>query len=90
MLKKICIVLTLINLIIMLSNYFFCKNKLNVNIKFLGFDKKVFKEILGYSFFIFLEAFVDNPFLCIINISIFLIQLSVFIINKLIKKTANK
>ena len=42
------------------------------------------------SFFIFLEAFVDNPFLCIINISIFLIQLSVFIINKLIKKTANK
>lgn len=55
-----CVVLTLINLVIMLSNYFFCKNKLNVNIKFLGFDKKVFKEILGYSFFIFLGVIVDK------------------------------
>lgn len=55
-----CIVLTLINLIIMLSNYFYCKKKLDVNINFLGFDKNVFKEILGYSFFIFLGVIVDK------------------------------
>lgn len=55
-----CIVLTLINLIIMLSNYIYCKKKLNVNIKFLGFDMKVFKEIFGYSFFIFLGVIVDK------------------------------
>lgn len=55
-----CIVLTLINLIIMLSNYVYCKKKLEVNIKFLGFDKKVFKEIFGYSFFIFLGVIVDK------------------------------
>ena len=55
-----CIVLTLINLIIMLSNYLYCKKKLEVNIKFLGFDKKVFKEIFGYSFFIFLGVIVDK------------------------------
>ena len=55
-----CIVLTLINLIIMFSNYVYCKRKLNVNIKFLGFDKKVFKEIFGYSFFIFLGVIVDK------------------------------
>ena len=55
-----CIVLTLINLIIMLSNYVYCKKKLEVNIKFLGFDKNVFKEIFGYSFFIFLGVIVDK------------------------------
>lgn len=55
-----CIVLTLINLIIMLSNYVYCKKKLEVKIKFLGFDKKVFKEIFGYSFFIFLGVIVDK------------------------------
>ena len=55
-----CIVLTLINLIIMLSNYVYCKKKLEINIKFLGFDKKVFKEIFGYSFFIFLGVIVDK------------------------------
>ena len=55
-----CIVLTLINLIIMLSNYLYCKKKLEVNIKFLGFDNKVFKEIFGYSFFIFLGVIVDK------------------------------
>ena len=55
-----CVVLTSINLFIMLSNYFYCKKKLKINIKFLGFDKKVFKEIFGYSFFIFLGVIVDK------------------------------
>lgn len=48
------------------------------------------KYINNNSFFTFLEKFVDNPFLCIINISIFVILLSVLIINKLVKKYSNK
>ena len=55
-----CIVLTLINAIIMISNYLYCKKKLDIKIKFQGFDKKVFKEIFGYSFFIFLGVVVDK------------------------------
>lgn len=55
-----CISVTLINAFIMLSNYFYCKNKLNIKIKFQGFDKKLFKEILGFSFFIFLGVVVDK------------------------------
>lgn len=55
-----CVVITIVNIIVMLSNYFYCKYKLNVKIKYSGFDKKIFKEILGYSFFIFLNAIVDK------------------------------
>ena len=55
-----CIVLTLINAIIMISNYIYCKRKLGIKIKFQGFDKQVFKEIFGYSFFIFLGVIVDK------------------------------
>lgn len=55
-----CIVITLINIIIMISNYIYCKKKLDIKIRFHGFDKKVFKEILGYSFFIFLGVIVDK------------------------------
>ena len=55
-----CISVTLINAFIMLSNYFYCKNKLNIKIKFQGFDKILFKEILGFSFFIFLGVVVDK------------------------------
>ena len=55
-----CIIITLINLGIMLSNYIYCKKKLEIKIKFQGFDKQVFKEIFGYSFFIFLGVIVDK------------------------------
>lgn len=54
------VVITIINIIIMLSNYIYCKKKLNTKIKFYGFDKKLFKEIFGYSFFIFLAVIVDK------------------------------
>lgn len=54
------IVITVVNIIVLLSNYFFCKKKLNINIKFRGFDKKLFKTIFGYSFFIFLGVIVDK------------------------------
>lgn len=51
---------TLINIFIMFSNYLFCRNKLNVRIKFMGFDKILFKEIFKYSFWIFLNYIVDK------------------------------
>ena len=38
----------------------YCKRKLNINIKYHGFDKKLFKTIFGYSFFIFLGVVVDK------------------------------
>ena len=44
----------------MFSNYLYCKNKLNVKIKFVGFDKVIFKTIFGYSIWIFLGAIVDK------------------------------
>lgn len=55
-----CIVLTIVNIIVLFSNYMYCKKKLHINIRFLGFDKKVFKTIFGYSFFIFLSVIVDK------------------------------
>ena len=57
---SLTIVITIVNVLIMLSNYLYTKNKLKINIKYLGFDKKIFKEIIGYSFFIFLCSIVDQ------------------------------
>lgn len=54
------VVITIVNVIVLLSNYIFCKNKLKISIKFLGFDKKIFKEIISYSFFIFLGTIVEK------------------------------
>lgn len=55
-----CFCITLVNIIVMLSNYFYCKNKLNINVKYNGFDKKMFAEMFAYSFFIFLAVIVDK------------------------------
>ena len=55
-----CLVLTFINLFVMISNYIYCRKKLNIKIKFKGFDKILFLEILGYSIFIFLGVVVDK------------------------------
>jgi len=54
------VVITIVNIIVLLSNYTFCKRKLNINIKFMGFDKTLFKTILGYSIWIFLGVIVDK------------------------------
>lgn len=54
------IVITIVNIIILLSNYMYCKKKLDINIKFLGFNKELFKTILGYSIWIFLGVIVDK------------------------------
>lgn len=57
---SLTVVITIVNLLIMFSNYFYTRNKLKLNIKYLGFDKENFKEIFGYSFFIFLCTIVDQ------------------------------
>ncbi len=54
------IIITVINIAVLLLNYLYCKKKLKVSVKFLGFDKKLFLEIFSYSFFIFLGSIVDK------------------------------
>lgn len=56
----LCLVLTIVNIIVLLSNYIYCKNKLKVSTKYKGFDKKLFKVILGYSIWIFMSVIVDK------------------------------
>ncbi len=57
---ELTIIITLVNVIVMLSNYFYCKNKLRLNIKFKGFDRILFKTILGYSIWLFIGSIVDK------------------------------
>lgn len=56
----LCIIITVVNLIVLLSNYFYCNKKLNIKIKYSGFDKKLFKVIIGYSIWLFLGTIVDK------------------------------
>lgn len=55
-----CIIITIVNIIVMMSNYLYCKNKLNIKTKFLGFDKALFKTIFSYSIWIFVGIIVDK------------------------------
>lgn len=54
------IVITIVNIIILFSNYLYCKNKLNIKIKFNGFDKALFITIFSYSIWLFLGSIVDK------------------------------
>lgn len=54
------VVITILNIFVLLSNYIYCRNKLNIKIKYRGFDKVLFKTILGYSIWIFLGVIVDK------------------------------
>ena len=54
------VVITIVNCIVLLSNYFYCRNKLNLKVKYCGFDKTLFKVIFSYSFWIFLSVIVDK------------------------------
>lgn len=54
------IVVTLVNLFVLISNYLYCRKKLNITIRYYGFDNILFKQILGYSFWIFLTTIVDK------------------------------
>lgn len=54
------IILSVLNIVSLLVGYFYCKYKLNVKIKYSGFDFSIFKGIVGYSFFVFLGSIVDK------------------------------
>lgn len=53
-------VITIVNIAVMISNYLYCKKKLNINIKYNGFDKTLFKTIFSYSIWLFLTSIVDK------------------------------
>lgn len=54
------IIITITNIIVLIFNYWYCRNKLNIKIKFMGFDKVLFKTVFGYSIWIFLGGIVDK------------------------------
>lgn len=51
---------TILNVLFILINVFYCFKILNVKIKFNRFDMTLFKDIFNYSFFIFLNMIVDK------------------------------
>lgn len=55
-----CVVITIVNIVVLFSNYLFCLKKIKIKIKYCGFDKRLFKEILGYSIWLFLGTIVDK------------------------------
>lgn len=55
-----CIILTIVNISTVLSNYVFCKKKLNITITYSGFDFTIFKTIFSYSIWIFINMVVDK------------------------------
>lgn len=54
------VVITVVNIICLLLNAIVCIKKLNVKLKFKGFDFKLLKEIFAYSFYIFLNQIIDR------------------------------
>lgn len=56
----LCLVITLVNISVLFANYLFCKKKLKASTKFLGFDKKLFKTVFAYSFWVFLGVIADK------------------------------
>lgn len=54
------IVITIVNIFCLMLNAIVAIKKLDVKIKFQGFDFKLLKEIFEYSFFIFLNQIIDR------------------------------
>lgn len=54
------VVTTILNISILLINMWYCLTKLKVKIYFNNFDFSLLKEIIGYSFYIFLNIIVDK------------------------------
>ena len=54
------VVLTAINILCLAVNAFVCIKKLDVKLKFQGFDKVLLKEIFKYSIYIFLNEIIDK------------------------------
>lgn len=59
---SIIVVQTVFNLIVSVLRYYYCFRILKIKIKLHFFDKKLFKSILNYSFFIFLNVIADQLF----------------------------
>lgn len=53
-------VMTAVSIACLFSNYVYCRKKLGINVRFLGFDWRIFKEILTYSIYIFIAEIVDK------------------------------
>lgn len=53
---------TIFNFLLGSINIFYCRKKLNIKFIFNKFDKKIFKEIFNYSFFIFLGSIAYQIF----------------------------
>jgi O-antigen/teichoic acid export membrane protein len=56
------VLITVLNLTTLLMNLWYSRTKLKIRIRFGFFDWKFFKELVGYSFFIFLGAIIDRLF----------------------------
>ena len=56
----LCLVITIINILNIAMNFYYSRIKLNVSVKYSGFDKKIFKVIIGYSLWIFICTIVDK------------------------------
>lgn len=51
---------TVLNLCFNILNLYYCKRHLHIKMRFTAFDGGLFKEICGYSFFVFLNLIVDR------------------------------
>ena len=56
----LCLVITLVNIVVLIMSYYYCRKKIKASTRFSGFDKSLFKTILTYSFWIFLTQVVDK------------------------------
>lgn len=54
------VVITIANIFCLILNAIVCIKKIDVKLKFKGFDLKLLKEIFAYSFFIFLNQIIDK------------------------------
>ena len=54
------IVTTIFNVVTLLINYWYCKNKLKIEVRYGKFDFKFLKEVSVYSFWIFLNVIMDR------------------------------
>lgn len=54
------VVQTAFNIAVLLLNYLFCRKKLRIRIRFDNFNRPLLKEILIYSFWIFLNVIMDR------------------------------
>lgn len=52
--------MTVLNVISQILRVWYCRARLNVRIRFRGFQKDLFREIAGYSFFIFIGVIVER------------------------------